>query len=175
MRFSRHLSGRRFFPGTVPGGAPLARARADDNAAPRCSSARLPQGDIRAPPAARPLLQDPPQFPAFCPARSASRDLLPGLAPAASLWLRAALLYCRLGSRLVLFATLSCHSALYGRRDGASRRQGPSGREAGRAKEVNARRRGKRGIWPAAHRRGAKGSPGSGGVGVQGRPGRLGL
>lgn len=72
-------------------GAPLARARADDNSALLWGSARLPQGEIRAPPAARPLLQAPPQFPAFCSAPSASRDLLPGLAPAASLWLRAAL------------------------------------------------------------------------------------
>ena len=48
MRFSRHLSGRRFLPGTVPRGAPLARARADGSSAPRSGSARLPQGDIRA-------------------------------------------------------------------------------------------------------------------------------
>lgn len=79
----------------------------------------------------------------------------------------------RLVSRCVLFATLSCNSALYGRRDGASRRQGHSGRGAGRAGEVDARRRGERGVWPAFHRRRAKRDPGRGGVGVQVRPGGL--
>ncbi|XP_036729960.1 CCR4-NOT transcription complex subunit 11 isoform X2 [Balaenoptera musculus] len=65
----------------APLGADVARPCADCTTAWGCDTARLPQLHPQA----------PPPFPAFRPAHSASRDPLPGQAPAASLWVRSTL------------------------------------------------------------------------------------
>lgn len=121
-------------PGHTTGGAPLAPRTRRWHPAPLWASARLPQGEIQAPPAARP--PGPPQFPAFAPPLGVSGSS-PGLAPAASLWLRAA-------TSLLLPAGFQacfvCDAVVLQR---ALRPQGteqagmgPSGREAGRTKRL---------------------------------------